>query len=221
MLGAREGVRKAPEDSNGRPPMDVDFGSVQVAEGFQCTIRLRLKGIPEVIAAAVFGHSNGRAQLERHVESGNTRPSIVKLDARNIVKRILAGRHQFGQPVEPPLAARNLQDRLRYQSESTESGDKSKVQRLKVLIERNVQERKPWIGFYSPVGASHSRARPYPRAEGAFTRFIGVLPEAFRTALRNTIRSTLRTRSPDTPSFRATSAVEGNGVSISVFAMTP
>jgi hypothetical protein len=71
------------------------------------------------------------------------------------VERVPADRHEFRQALKTPLAAWDLQNGLRYQTESAESRNKRKIQGLKGLVERNVEEGELWVRFLSPVGRSH------------------------------------------------------------------
>jgi len=100
------------------------------------------------------------------------------------------------------------------------------VERLEPLVERNVQEGKLGVRLRAPEPLAHSLPNFQLRALSTFPEDWRAPRVAFFRAPEwpvagsgNSICSRSLTRERDTPIFRATSAVEGNGVSISVRAI--
>src|SRR4051794_29429116 len=107
--------------------MNIDLGAIDVAERFQHAEALRLEYIPAMVLIDVLGPGDCKPELEWHIESRCARPSVVRLDPREVMERILTSGNQLGQTIQPAMASRDLQHGLWSQAKTAQPCNESQV----------------------------------------------------------------------------------------------
>ena len=108
-----QGVCQSSEDTMRRAVVDVRISSVKVAQRFLESVVSGFEHKPFVFRIGAERPTDCQAQLERHIESRRYRRMTVKLDSRQVVKRISGISNQLDDSLESSSGRGNLDGRSR------------------------------------------------------------------------------------------------------------
>lgn len=142
MGSSGESVHQSAKNSVDCPSVNIRIGSVQIAKRFRESVRTGLEHKPFMPCTGPKRPIDCESKLEGHVEARCCRRVPVKLDPRQVVKRVAAFPNQLNDSLEPSSAAGNLDRRSRSQTESAEAGDKGQIETLVATVIRDVEESR-------------------------------------------------------------------------------
>src|SRR5580692_5994993 len=127
MSRSRESVHQPSKDSVDCVFVNIRIGSVQIAQRFRESVRRGFENKQFVASAGTERPIDRKSQLEGHIESWRRWRIAVKLDPRQIVKRILSSANQLDDSFEPSFRAENLNCRSWPESECTQTGNEGQI----------------------------------------------------------------------------------------------
>src|SRR5271155_2970047 len=122
-----QSVRQSSKDTVCRAVVDMRIGPVKIAQRFLQPVMLGLEHKPLMLRVGAKRPTDCQTKLKGHIESGRCRRVTIKLDSRQIVKRIPAPSNQLDDSLEPSSGGGNLDGRARSQAERAEAGDECKI----------------------------------------------------------------------------------------------
>jgi hypothetical protein len=102
---SNERIAQLDEKSIGISEMDVRVRAVQITQRSLESMWLLLEHDPLMARSAPSTPLDGDAELERHVEAWHSGDRTGRLDAGEIVERVLAALDEIRDPVQPPAGS--------------------------------------------------------------------------------------------------------------------
>ena len=218
MGSSGESVHQSAKNSLDCAVVNIRVRSVQVAQRFLQAVLPGFEYKPFMLRAGTKRPIDRESKLEGHVEARCCRRVPVKLNPRQVVKRVAAFPNQFDDSLEPPFAAGNLDGCSRSQTESAETSDKCKIKILVVTVIRDVEESRFLPSALGHRALFHDLERlPEAREPDFLLRFctvaVGFPDFAGPSDLISLARAcNRRIRVFETPYVSAKSSAVGNGV---------